>query len=128
MLTVERVDSFLGGAGMTSYFDSDIDNLELSEVEKHGLQGHRNYTKSLTEQRQKEFVTYINAKLFDPAPLEKLLQKILQEDPRFLPVITCAFADDELKTLFSEAIRPGVPGGKSASRLGVILATARSKG
>ncbi len=99
---------------VTSYFDKDIENLELSEFEKNGLQVYRNYTKSLTEQRQKEFVAYINAKPFDPAPLEKMLQKILQEDARFLPVIACAFADDELKDLFAGAIRPGIPGGKTA--------------
>ena len=99
---------------VTSYFDKDIENLELSEFEKNGLQVYRNYTKSLTEQRQKEFVAYINAKPSDPAPLEKMLQKILQEDARFLPVIACAFADDQLKDLFAGAIRPGIPGGKTA--------------
>ena len=99
---------------MTSYFDKDIENLELSENEKNGLQIYRNHTRHFTEQRQKEFAAYINTKPFDPATLEKMLQKILQEDARFLPVIACAFADDELKDLFAGAIRPGVPGGKSA--------------
>jgi hypothetical protein len=99
---------------VASNFDRDIENLEISEFEKNGLQVYRNHTKSLTEQRQREFVAYINTKQFDPAPLERILQKILQEDARFLPVIACAFADEELKGLFAEAIRPGVPGGKSA--------------
>jgi hypothetical protein len=99
---------------VTSHFDKDIENLELSEFEKNGLQIYRNYTKSLTEQRQKEFAAYFNTKPFNPAPLERMLQNILKEDARFLPVIACAFADDELKTLFTETIRPGVPDGRSA--------------
>jgi hypothetical protein len=41
---------FLGGAAMASCFDADIDNLDLSEFEKNGLQVYRNHTKSLTEQ------------------------------------------------------------------------------
>lgn len=98
---------------MTTGHDSDIAALKLSEVEKNGLQVYRNYTNAFEVEREKRFVDSVMADVRVLCDLSSVLQLVATEEPRSLPVIACAFADDHLKTMFRREIPSEVPGGRS---------------
>jgi hypothetical protein len=97
---------------MRSDHDPDIAAMNLSEVEKNGLQMYRNYEQAFKSHRAKEFRRA--AKGYESAVVElsKVLQLIATEEPRYLPVIACAYADDQLKEMYRREIPSEIPGGK----------------
>src|SRR5690606_25016369 len=60
------------------------------------------------------FVESLNKLPFETAELERFSTLLESEDPRFIPIITCAFADDLLVVAFKSALPDNVPGGKKA--------------
>lgn len=94
-------------------FDPDIDAMDLDIFEKHGLQLYRNYSRAFENHAEKRFAEQIDGESVDLSELERIARIIVQEDPRFLPMIVCAYADDELRDMFKIAVPDGVPGGKS---------------
>ena len=95
-------------------WDADIANLDLTEGEKDGLQVYRNYSRSFTDAREKQFARGVDHAPTDTSQLEEVLSLIVSEDIRFVPVIACAFADDDLKLMFQRFLPDGVPGGKKS--------------
>jgi hypothetical protein len=95
-----------------SWFDPDIAAMQLDYGEKAGLQIYRNYTQAFEENAIKRFVETLDHEQLDLADLRKLLKLVRTEDPRFLPVIVCGFADELLKSTFKAALPDGIPGGK----------------
>jgi hypothetical protein len=95
-------------------WDADIAATDLSDVEKNGLQVYRNYNKSFTDAREKQFAQGVDYAPPDTSELENVLSLIVTEDIRFVPVIACAFADDDLAEMFKRFIPDGIPGGKKA--------------
>lgn len=93
------------------WFDADIAAMELSYTEKAGLQLYRNYTRSFEEHAIQRFVEAIDREPLDLTDLQRLVDLILKEESRFLPVMVCAFADDLLKAAFKEALPNRIPGG-----------------
>jgi len=96
------------------YWDEDIAALDMSDFEKNGLQVYRDYTKKFTEAREKQFAKGIDESPPDCTELGEVVSLILKEDIRFVPVVACAFADEELKRMFNTFLRDGIPGGKKA--------------
>lgn len=96
------------------FWDKDIANLDMTDAEKNGLQLYRNYNKKFTDEREKKFAASIDATEVDCAPLDDFLALLIDEDIRFVPVIACAFVDEELKQMFNTFLRDGIPGGKKA--------------
>ncbi|WP_155982298.1 hypothetical protein [Xanthobacter sp. 126] len=94
-------------------FDPDIDAMDLDVFEKHGLQLYRNYTRAFESHAEKRFAEQIDSGSANLSELERIAHLIVQEDPRFLPMIVCAYADDELRNMFKISVPEGVPGGKS---------------
>lgn len=94
------------------WFDSDIASKDLDYGEKAGLQIYRNYTRSFERRAIELFVSALNELPFDTAELERFSSFVVTEEPRFLPIITCAFADDLLVVAFKHALPDFVPGGK----------------
>lgn len=97
---------------MPDFHDPDIAALKLSQGEKDGLQVHRNYTAAFERDRAKRFADSVKPDPRVLADLSSLLQLVSNEEPRSLPVIACAFADDHLKEMFRREIPDGVPGGR----------------
>jgi hypothetical protein len=95
-----------------NWFDPDIAAMELGYGEKAGLQIHRNYTRSFEKHAIERFVGTINEEPLDLTNFQRLVALIVKEDVRFLPVITCAFADELLKKVYKEILPNGIPGGK----------------
>lgn len=93
-------------------FDPDIAAMNLSDGEKSGLQIYRNYSQAFDESRAKIFAdsSQTNPGIIDS--LSTVLKLLAEEDSRTLPVIACAFADDQLKEMFRREIPEGVPGGR----------------
>jgi hypothetical protein len=94
------------------WFDSDIAEMKLGYGEKAGLQIYRNYTRSFEKHAVKRFVESINLEALDLGNYQRLVDLIISEEARFLPVIVCAFADDLLRETFKTVLPDGVPGGK----------------
>jgi DNA-binding MltR family transcriptional regulator len=94
------------------WIDADISALDLDHGEKAGLQVYRNYTRGFEEYRVKQFIDEIDIELLDLRGLDLLHQLIIKEEPRVLPVIVCAFADDILEATFKKVLPEGIPGGK----------------
>jgi len=95
------------------WFDPDIASMRLGYGEKAGLQIYRNYTRAFEENAIKPFVEALDSEQLDLTDLRKLLKLIPTEEPRFLPVIVCGFADELLKSTFKTALPDGIPGGKA---------------
>jgi len=94
-------------------WDTDIAALKLSDVEKNGLQVHRNYSLAFEKHRNKDFATEVDSAQFDLEQLGQIHALILKEDPRFLSVIVSAFADEQLDLMFRREIPQNIPGGRA---------------
>lgn len=101
-------------AAMPSEHDADIEAMNLTVTEKEGLQVFRNYSKLFEEQRAKRFAAETASAPALLAQLSDVLRLIVQEEPRALPVIACAYADDAFKTMYQREIAVDVPGGRSS--------------
>ena len=99
---------------MSDFWDEEIAALDLSDLEKNGLQVFRNYKRAFEAHAEKAFAKEIDAELFDTTPLERVLALIISEDARFLPVIACAYTDDLLKAMFKAELPDDIPGEASA--------------
>lgn len=95
-------------------WDEDIASLKISDPEKDGLQLYRNYSLSFKNAREQEFAAIVDAQSPDLARLDEVLGLIYKENVKFVPVIACAFADEELAAMFKAILPDGVPGGKKA--------------
>ena len=97
---------------MTATFDPDIARMNLSDGEKNGLQVYRNYSRAFEEHRTKQFAEAAHASPRALDDLSEVLKLISEEEPRTLPVIACAYADDQLKEMYRREVPAGVPGGR----------------
>jgi hypothetical protein len=79
--------------------------MDLGYDEKAGLQIYRNYTWSFEKRAIERFVAALNELPFATVELERFSSLLVTEEPRFLPIITCAFADDILVLAFRHALR-----------------------
>jgi hypothetical protein len=98
----------------TEEWDDDIACLQLSDVEKNGLQMYRNYNRSFTAAREKQFAAGVDAIPLDLAQLGDAMSLLVTEDIRFVPVIACAFADEELARMYKKFLPDDIPGGKKS--------------
>lgn len=99
---------------MADSWDPDIAALSLTDVEKNGLQVFRNYTRAFEKNAAERFVSESNSTEYDTSKLNGILNLIVAEDVRFLPVIACSFSDEQLEEMFKREIPSGVPGGRSS--------------
>ena len=99
---------------MADSWDLDIAALNLTDVEKNGLQVFRNYTKAFEKSAAARFVSESNSVQYDTSKLDGVLSLLVEEDVRFLPVIACSFADEQLEGMFKREIPSGVPGGRQS--------------
>lgn len=60
--------------------------MNLTDVEKNGLQIFRNYTKAFEKSAAGRFVSESNGVQYDTSKLDGILGLIVGEDVRFLPV------------------------------------------
>ena len=100
------------------WFDPDIRAMNLDYGEKAGLQIYRNYTRSFEAHAIKRLVEVLYREPLDLIDFEKMANRIVNEDGRYLPVIVCAYADDLLKRAFKAALPDGIPGGKASMMSG----------
>ena len=98
---------------MSDTWDPDIAAMALSAVEKNGLQVFRNYSKAFEAKRVADFVESCNAKEVSIGDLETLLVHLKAEEVRTLPVIACAYADDQLKFMYGRELPLDLIGGRS---------------
>lgn len=98
---------------MAMDWDPDIAALKLSDVEKNGLQVHRNYSLAFEKHRNKDFAVEVDSAGFKLDQLGRIHELILKEDPRFLAVIVSAFVDEQLDEMFRREIPQNIPGGRS---------------
>ncbi len=66
------------------------------------------------KERQEQFAAGVDAIPLDVSELRKAMNLLVREDIRFIPVIACAFADDEMKAMFKQFLPDNIPGGKSS--------------
>lgn len=98
---------------MPDIWDSDIAAMNLSDGEKNGLQVFRNYSAAFETHRERELVADLNAIDSPVEELRRLLTLLVSEQPLYLAVIACAYADDRLKEMFKREIPESVPGGRN---------------
>jgi hypothetical protein len=96
-----------------SSWDPDIASLELSDVEKNGLQVFRNYQRSFRERAEKQLASEIDSQPVSLTDLTTVVGHISKEDLRAVPVVACAFADDRLRAVFEEVVPQKIIGGRS---------------
>lgn len=94
-------------------WDDDIAAMDLSDIEKNGLQVYRNYSKAFDAHREQQFSKALNAEGFETNTLSTFLKRLVHEEVRLLPVIACAYADDILLAMFKTAISKKAVGGVS---------------
>jgi hypothetical protein len=95
------------------WIDADIAAMKLSYGEKAGLQIYRNYTRSFQQHAIQHFVQTLDLEPIDLDDFRRLTKIICSEEPRFLPVVVCAFVDNVLEQVFRKALPDGIPGGKA---------------
>lgn len=101
-------------AGLKMSWDEDIEQLTLSDIEKNGLQVYRNYRRAFDRDAAKKYAAMIDDAAFDGEALARILKLISSEDPRFLPVIACAYADELLGEMFRREMPKDMPGERSS--------------
>jgi hypothetical protein len=95
-------------------WDPDIASLELSDLEKNGLQMYRNYSRAFSNQQISLFVAEVDARHFDLADLGKVLALIAADEIRLVPVIAAAFLDSALCAMYRREIPENIPGGRQS--------------
>jgi len=98
---------------MANYWDPDIAEMELSAVEKNGMQFYRNFSTAIESKRVEKLVERFNEEQPLLDNFTKFAALIAQEQPLSLSVIACAYADDLLKEMFKREIPATVPGGRN---------------
>lgn len=83
---------------------------EPDEKESSYLRALRNYER----ERQEQFAAGVDAIPFDVSELRRAMSLIVREDIRFVPVIACAFADDDLEAMFKQFLPNDIPGRKNS--------------
>lgn len=91
--------------------DPDIEETDLSEIQKAVVQLYRNFDKKVTARRKSILCKEIDAEEFDPGPLARVVSLIENEDVRFVPVVGCSYADDQLREMFRRHLSKHTPGG-----------------
>jgi hypothetical protein len=66
------------------------------------------------KERQEQFAAEVDTLPFDVSDLRRAMSQLAREDIRFVPMIACAFADDELEKMFKQFLPDNIPGGKSS--------------
>jgi hypothetical protein len=66
------------------------------------------------KERQEQFAAGADAIPLDVSELRKAMDLLVREDIRFIPVIACAFADEEMKRMFKQFLPNDIPGGKNS--------------
>jgi len=96
-------------------YDDDINELKLSDFEKNGLQIYRNYKTSFHKHEIKLFIEEYDRGIYENLKdFEQVLDLIIKEDIKYLPIILCSFADACLEKLLKRIIPEGVPGGSKS--------------
>lgn len=96
-------------------YDDDINELNISDLEKNGLQVYRNYKNSFYEHEIKLFIEDCDSKNYENLEdLKQVLHLIVLEDIKYLPIILCSFANECLEKLLKRIISEGVPGGSKS--------------
>lgn len=99
---------------MNDTLDPDIAATELSDGEKWGLQVYRNYSRAFGEHRVKKFVEQASPFEAEVTLFKQVVGLVASQEPRVIPVIAAAYADERLEEMFKREIPDGVPGGRSA--------------
>jgi hypothetical protein len=79
-----------------------------------GHKSYQDYYNAYMKQRQIEFATGVDAIPIDVSELRRAMSLLVREDIRFVPVIACAFADEELEAMFKKFLPNDIPGGKKS--------------
>jgi hypothetical protein len=72
------------------------------------------YWRAYQNERQEQFATGVDAVPLDVSELRRAMSLLVREDIRFVPVIACAFADEELEAMFKKFLPDDIPGGKKS--------------
>lgn len=99
---------------MNDTLDPDIAAMKLSDSEKWGLQVYRNYSRAFGEHRVKKFVEQAAPFEAEVTLFKQVVVLVASEEPRVVPVIAAAYADERLEEMFKREIPDGVPGGRGA--------------
>ncbi|WP_157649261.1 hypothetical protein [Burkholderia ubonensis] len=99
---------------MNDNLDPDIAAMKLSDGEKWGLQVYRNYSRAFGDHRVKKFVEEASPFEAEVTLFKQVVALVVAEEPRVVPVIAAAYADERLEEMFKREIPDGVPGGRSA--------------
>ncbi|MDR8810148.1 hypothetical protein FEP95_05244 [Burkholderia multivorans] len=99
---------------MNDNLDPDIAAMKLSDGEKWGLQVYRNYSRAFGDHRVKQFVEQASPFEAEVTLFKQVVALVVAEEPRVVPVIAAAYADERLEEMFKREIPDGVPGGRSA--------------
>ena len=82
----------------------------MSDENTPAMRALRAYEK----ERQEQFATGVDFVPLDVSDLRRAMSQLVREDIRFVPVIACAFADNELEMMFKLFLPNDIPGGKSS--------------
>jgi len=99
---------------MNNTLDPDIAAMELNDGEKWGLQVYRNYSRAFGERRVMQFVERTSPFDAEVTVFNQIVALLATEEPRVIPVIAAAYADERIEEMFRREIPDGVPGGRSA--------------
>lgn len=92
---------------MKNILDPDIAAMQLSDGEKWGLHLYRNYSRAFGEHRVKKFVEQASPFEAEVKLFGHVAALVVSEEPRVIPVIAAAYADDRLKEMFQREIPEG---------------------
>jgi DNA-binding MltR family transcriptional regulator len=99
---------------MSKFWDTDIEEINISDLEKNGIQVYRNYASAIERWREKEFAKRHNETKNEFTSLCGVLDIICFDDKRIVPIVFSSFCDAALKDMFERHVPQGVPGGKSS--------------
>jgi len=102
------------GAMGDDWTNTEIDALHLSEEEKAGLQVYRNYTKAFERYAIDVFVQELDKEDLDLTACKRVVRWITTEEPRVVPIVACAFADEVLRQVLEGIAPEDVPGGRAS--------------
>ena len=98
---------------MNTPWDPDIEKMNLTAVEKNGLQIFRNFSRAIEENRRDRLVQKLDEGIIDLSEFERFASVVSSEPALSVAVVACAYADELMKEMFKREIPASVPGGRN---------------
>lgn len=95
-------------------WDPDITVMQLSDIEKNGLQVYRNYQKAFHKHASEKVVEHLDSLPFDEDEYRAVIFEIVRCHDALVAIVATSYADKLLEQMYKTELPADVPGGKKS--------------